>query len=238
MTITGNTAGLSKTVLERLAELNNYQISDGLAVDSILAEQLAQLTAVIGREIAVYANRQGNIIAVGIGDDHTVALEELHFRRGENRLSGVRCIHTHPSGWGDLSAVDLAALELLRFDAMVALGVNPDGSLNTVGFAWGTVGGSKPVSVVYENIAALPDQNFSREAQQREKLLSGALLQKTKSAQEKAILVAVEIKSENMAWEKRFRGAGSIGQNRRTACFAKSSAEKRRAGPGNIYRPR
>ena len=93
-----------------------------------LAERLAQLTGSINREIAVYINRKGSITDINIGDSGTVALSEVEGRRGKARLSGVRCIHTHPNGDGRLSEVDLNSLLNLNLDAMVALGVK-DGIL-------------------------------------------------------------------------------------------------------------
>ena len=59
-------------------------------------------------------------------------------RRGAGRLSGIRCIHTHPGGNPYLSGVDISALKYLsgvdisalknnKYDAMVAIGVlSPD----------------------------------------------------------------------------------------------------------------
>ena len=45
----------------------------------------------------------------------------------KSRLSGVRCVHTHPGGNPNLSGVDISALKNNRFDAMVAIGVtSPD----------------------------------------------------------------------------------------------------------------
>ena len=41
--------------------------------------------------------------------------------RSSERLSLVRCVHTHPGGGAELSDVDLTALKTLLFDAMCAL---------------------------------------------------------------------------------------------------------------------
>ncbi len=50
-------------------------------------------------------------------------MSEVEGRRGKARLSGVRCIHTHPNGEGRLSPVDINSLLSLNLDAMIALGV-------------------------------------------------------------------------------------------------------------------
>lgn len=88
-----------------------------------LAERLAVLTGKINREIAVYINRKGSITNINIGDSGTVALPEVEGRRGKSRLSGIRCVHTHPNGDGRLSPVDVNSLLSLNLDAMIALGV-------------------------------------------------------------------------------------------------------------------
>lgn len=88
-----------------------------------LALKLAELTGRINREIAVYINRKGSVIDISVGDNSTVALYEVEGRRDASRLSGIRCIHTHPNGDGILSAVDVNAALKLKLDAIVALGV-------------------------------------------------------------------------------------------------------------------
>ena len=76
----------------------------------------------INREMLVYLGRDG-ACSIAIGDIGSIALPELHLRRNLDRLSGFRCIHTHPGGDARLSTVDLQALRLLRFDSMCAVGV-------------------------------------------------------------------------------------------------------------------
>ncbi|MCX7842983.1 MAG: GTPase HflX [Clostridia bacterium] len=88
-----------------------------------LASKLACLTEAINREIAVYINRKGSIIDISIGDSSKVSLPEFEGRRSQARLSGVRCVHTHPNGDGKLSLVDINSLISLKLDAMMALGV-------------------------------------------------------------------------------------------------------------------
>lgn len=89
----------------------------------MLAQRLASISGRINREIAVYINRKGVITDICLGDSATVTLSEVEGRRGGGRLSGIRCVHTHPNGEGMLSAVDLNSLASLRLDAMTAVGV-------------------------------------------------------------------------------------------------------------------
>lgn len=95
--------------------------------DQVISPEIARIMAEISsssqRELAVFIDRQGRVVSVGVGDAATVQLKAQSKRRSAYRLSGLRCIHTHPSGNGQLSAVDYAALYDMRLDVMVALGV-------------------------------------------------------------------------------------------------------------------
>lgn len=84
---------------------------------------MAELTEKINREIAVYIDRKGNITDISIGDSSTVSLPFVEGRRNVSRLSGIRCVHTHPSGGGMVSVIDLRSMISLRLDAMIAIGV-------------------------------------------------------------------------------------------------------------------
>lgn len=99
-------------------ELTGY---DFLPIE--LAIKLGEMTGRINREIAVYLNRRGKITNIILGDSSTVSLPELDGKKSEFRLSGIRCIHTHPNGTGVLSALDISSLLSLRLNAMTALGV-------------------------------------------------------------------------------------------------------------------
>ena len=92
-----------------------------------LVDELAALTGLIRREISVYIGRDGAVEDVSIGDSGKVNMPNMRLVRNADRLSGVRCVHTHPSGDGRLSGVDLGTLRSMRLDAMAALGVNEAG---------------------------------------------------------------------------------------------------------------
>ncbi|MHB8066115.1 MAG: GTPase HflX, partial [Ruminiclostridium sp.] len=88
-----------------------------------LAQTIARISFEINREISVLINRRGIVVDISIGDSGTVSLPQLDSRRGETRLSAIRCIHTHPGGNGLLSQVDISTLQKLRLDTMVAIGI-------------------------------------------------------------------------------------------------------------------
>jgi GTP-binding protein HflX len=121
-TIYGETTGIRKSFLNRLEELYEATIPFGQVITSELMQKMIELTADLNREIVVYINRRGQITCVAVGDVYTVVLPDIDGRRSSNRLSGIRCIHTHPSGDTELSGVDVASLKEMRFDLMAALG--------------------------------------------------------------------------------------------------------------------
>ena len=118
----GELVGIRKSFLIRIEELYEFSIPFGQVITAELAQKMIEITADIKREIAVYINRRGLITTVAVGDLCTVALPEIDGRRSSNRLSGIRCIHTHPSGDCQLSGVDVASLKQIRFDLMAAIG--------------------------------------------------------------------------------------------------------------------
>ncbi|HEX3029138.1 MAG TPA: GTPase HflX [Clostridia bacterium] len=99
------------------------EIARGNFLPAELVLRLSDLTGRINRELAVFINRRGTVMAVCVGDSSKVSLPEIEGRRGRSRLSGIRCIHTHPNGSGMLSSVDIRSLLELRLDAMVSIGV-------------------------------------------------------------------------------------------------------------------
>lgn len=121
--VLGNTGGMKKADLELLLEIYSLQANKNGVIPLEAAQLLAAVSGNSRRELAVLIDRRGKVVYVGAGDADTVQLQGQSRRRGEFRLSGLRCIHTHPSGSGLLSLPDYAALSAMRLDAMVALGV-------------------------------------------------------------------------------------------------------------------
>lgn len=123
--IKGNIKGIRDSVIAELQKL--YDMQSPQLVSQELAVKLADITEYINRELSVYITRGGQIIEIAVGDNATVELPSFSGRRGAGRLSGIRCIHTHPGGNPYLSGVDISALKNNKYDAMVAIGVvSPD----------------------------------------------------------------------------------------------------------------
>ncbi|MGI6113534.1 MAG: GTPase HflX [Mahellales bacterium] len=98
---------------------NLYQIridKDKFVTKEILSI-ISQCSAQVNKEISIYINRTGRVVDVSIGSAGTVPLPRI---KGER---GIRCIHTHPQGQGELSSIDISALKQLGLDAIAAIGV-------------------------------------------------------------------------------------------------------------------
>ena len=123
MRVNGETEGIRQSTLEMLDSLYDMRLPQDQLWTAELLEIIAAATSQINREIAIYLDRKGRITDVGVGDSKTVALGAVEGKRNGRRLSGIRCIHTHPEDSGMLSAVDVSSLKQLRLDAMIAVGV-------------------------------------------------------------------------------------------------------------------
>ncbi len=147
--IHGNTGGIRDSVLEELLLLYDMEMSADEFLSDEVCDALVRVTSLINREVLIYVSRAGKTEDVRVGDDHSVHMEEMRLVRNIDRLSGVRCIHTHPNETGYLSDVDLGSLNALRLDAMCAIGVK-DGRASSVYAAFiGDMEGEERVPVWY-----------------------------------------------------------------------------------------
>ena len=139
MQVNGDTANIKTYILEKLKAIYTLSVPIGQLSTKELNERMLEVTELLNREVAVYINRQGKILQVSLGDADTVDLPVFQKQaRSDRRLSGIRCIHTHPSGDVRLSEPDLSSLRRLRFDCMAAIGCHPqEGVIGTMGFFTG-----------------------------------------------------------------------------------------------------
>ncbi len=196
--ILGNLKGIRNSVIEELKTLYDMKLTSGQLLSAELALKLADITDFINREISVYITRSGQIVKVVVGSNETVELPAVEGRRGSSRLSGLRCVHTHPNGAPALSGVDISALKSNRFDCMVAIGVtSPYYAESTLGFGM-IVGIDENEQFIVENYGPLSMQDaeniyFPNLVNTVERILdkqtsSTSLAQ----AQERAVLVGME----------------------------------------------
>ncbi|MBQ9763146.1 MAG: GTPase HflX [Phascolarctobacterium sp.] len=196
--ILGNLKGIRNSVIEELKTLYDMKLSSGQLLSAELALKLADITEFINREVSVYITRSGQIVRVAVGSNETVELPAVEGRRGSSRLSGIRCVHTHPNGTHSLSGVDISALKANRFDCMIAIGVTaPDYTQSTLGFGM-IVGVDENEQFIVENYGPLsmaeaetiyfPNLVTTVERILEKQTASTSLAQ----AQERAVLVGME----------------------------------------------
>lgn len=119
--INGNIDGVKKTFLDELEGIYRMKtLKDEVCSEEII-NSMVRVSSSVEREVSVAIDRKGNVTSVAIGDSTSVELPLLDIR--EERLSGVRVIHTHPNGYCNLSALDLSALLKLKLDCIVAVGI-------------------------------------------------------------------------------------------------------------------
>ncbi|MDK0685936.1 GTPase HflX [Clostridium perfringens] len=119
--IHGNTDGIRNSVLKELEELYKINVPKYSVCTEDMINIISRLSSQIEREISVGINRKGKVISVAIGDSSSVEIPLIDIH--EKRLSGVRIIHTHPSGVSRLSALDISALMKLKLDTIMAIAV-------------------------------------------------------------------------------------------------------------------
>ena len=119
--IHGNVDGIKKSILEELEKIYKIKTIKDEVCSFEIIEKIVKASTFIEREVSVAIDRRGNVTSVAIGDSTSVELPIVDIR--EQRLSGVRVIHTHPNGYCNLSALDLSALLKLKLDAIVAVGI-------------------------------------------------------------------------------------------------------------------
>lgn len=134
--ITGNIEGIRDTILNELKRIHDMKVEKDTLFSEEIASLISEISFRINREINVAIDRKGKIIEVSIGDSSTVELPVVS--TSEKKLAGVRIIHTHPSGYSNLSSVDISALLKLKLDAVLAIGVTENG-INGVNIGFCTI---------------------------------------------------------------------------------------------------
>lgn len=196
--IYGNLKGIRNSVIDELKTFYDIRIEGGSLLNTELVMRMADVTDFINREVSVYLSRSGQVLAVAVGNDQSVELPPVEGRRGTSRLSGVRCVHTHPNGNPNLSGVDISALKNNRFDAMVAIGVtSPNFSESVLTFGmitgiddneqyevecYGTLTPTEAEGIFFPNLVATVERILDKQSG------SASLAQGT----ERAIIVGME----------------------------------------------
>lgn len=186
----GNLTGVRDSVIDALATLYQYEVEDGDFLPRELMQFLAKFTGALNREIAVYITRDGEIVDVSVGTDRDVELRDYRLRRNAQRLSCVRCVHTHPNGDGRLSDVDLSALRSFRYDAMVAVGC----LRGEPTFVQASFLGEKQSILMDEPVRwyRVPDGEWNRQIEESDRIVGWEDEQKNPHVKERAVLMGIE----------------------------------------------
>lgn len=193
MEVYGNTKGIKRTVIASLEKLEG-DYDKHLVIDRKVLSEICDITEKINREICVYISRLGRIMAVGVGDSSTVQLEDLTLKRGDKRFTGMRLVHTHPSGSGKLSDMDTSALLSLRLDMMCAVGAL-HGRPNDMEIAY--ISGGKVEKFYYKSINYLNDQEALQRINEYENISYSGKVYNNKIQQKTAVIVNVNPNAES-----------------------------------------
>ena len=193
--IHGNLEGIRESALNELEKLYDAEFARDQFLPDRLLNVLVRYTEQINREMLVYLGRDGSVLEIAIGSIGSIALPELHLRRNLDRLSGFRCIHTHPGGNAELSSVDLQALRLMRFDSMCAVGVR-DGACTGVSAAFLGEMEYDNFSIVLKGpvkASRIPQMNWMSEIEQaevrvKEAIAKGGIVEQS----EKVMLISTD----------------------------------------------
>lgn len=192
--IHGNTGGIRDIVLNEMMLLYDMEMSADEFLSDEVCDALVHFTSIINREVLIYVSRVGKIEDIRVGDDHSVHMEEMRLVRNIDRLSGVRCIHTHPNETGYLSDVDLGSLNALRLDAMCAIGVK-DGRASSVYAAFvGEMEGEERVPVWHGPMRAhhLPQKQLMDAIFEADKRLLSDTYNIVEIKPDRAVLAGIE----------------------------------------------
>ena len=119
--------GLKPSQLNALNRLFNRRFPSEDVYTIEQARELALLSRALGRQVGLLIDRKGRVQMVLVGEAGSILSPELpRGRTGQERLRGLRLLHTHLSPDG-ISQEDLMDMLFLRLDAVIALSVNPTG---------------------------------------------------------------------------------------------------------------
>ncbi len=160
---------------------------------------IAECSASIGRQVGVLAARNGDISHVIVGDSKGIFIPDLDkYPLGKKVLRGLRFIHTHLK-CEPINQDDITDLLLLRFDALVVIGLT-DGRPDTVSMGYLSTAGE---GVDCEKEGPVPFHGMDRAFESFDTFVSsveeGLTFRKTgfnlSDKRERAVLVSVSTES-------------------------------------------
>ncbi|ADK16436.1 MULTISPECIES: GTPase HflX [Clostridium] len=156
--IYGNTEGIKNSTLDELEKIYDIRVSKESICSREIVEVLSRITTYLNRELSLAIDKRGIIVSISVGDSSTVSITEIE--GNQNKLCGIRIVHTHPNGDSRLSEIDISALVKLRLDCIAAIGVDKDGITGiTIGFC--KVKDGEVISEVSEKLTLEDAVNFN-----------------------------------------------------------------------------
>lgn len=203
MLVNGNLTNIKAGTVSELESLYDIEVPSGQIITREAAEKMLDLTDILGREVAIYINRKGNVVKVSVGDDATVELPDIK-QRSNIRLSGVRCVHTHPSSDTRLSDPDISSLKSMRFDCMVAIGRKTGRIFGSMAFITGEL--TETGDYIVRGTKEIPLKELNAiDLVQLIVMINNGLgknqLKDTQERPEKAILAGVAFSSGRDGWQ-------------------------------------
>ncbi|MBQ7351685.1 MAG: GTPase HflX [Clostridia bacterium] len=174
----------------RIEAFEGLSFDKSLFIDEGLLKEICEISSSIGYEIALLIDRKGNVVDVIVGDKHTVSFS---IDSSENRLSGLRVVHTHPNAGSSLSNMDLSFLKNNNMDCVAAVSIKDGMPYDMqVGYISGNgVNIVKCHNADYANKYGLIDKIFEAEKDFKEYYSN-----LNKLPEQRAILVKVAIKQK------------------------------------------
>lgn len=118
--VSGNTEGLKKNIIQRLEALYEIKSDSSILCDQLILEEICKITFSVNREIAVFISSSGMVEYISVGDFNTTDIQAREISRKS------KCVHTHPSGSGYPSPVDIDSLRALELLVIASVGLKGD----------------------------------------------------------------------------------------------------------------
>ncbi|OEU46007.1 MAG: GTPase HflX [Desulfobacterales bacterium S7086C20] len=132
MKVHGNIGGLKANQIRRLANLYGRKTPPRHIVSQELSRAICRLSFEMRRQIGVLIDRRGWTAYVVVGNYQQIVIPSLgKHRTGEQRLKGLRCVHTHLQHEA-LTHDDLMDLTFLHLDLMAAITMKENGDPDKV----------------------------------------------------------------------------------------------------------
>lgn len=174
----------------RLESLMEVSFDKTLFIDEGLLKEICDISDKIKYEIALLIDRKGRVVDVIVGDKTSVG---INVEKTENRLNGIRIVHTHPGASSTLSNMDLSCLKNNNLDCIAAVSIS-DGKPYDMQVAF--LNGSSVSVVNCHNADYVNKYGLIEKIYESDKAFREYYLNLNKLPEQRAILVKVAIKQK------------------------------------------